>query len=80
MGPVLNAGRALILEESVRAWGWGAEVAAAIYEEAGSRLVGGSIGRMGARSFPLPVSRPLEDLVLPQIDDIIRAARSILGD
>lgn len=79
IAPVLKVGRALILEEGVRTWGWGAEVAAALYEEAGTCLAGGSIRRIGARSFPLPVSRPLEDLVLPQVDDIIRAARSITG-
>jgi pyruvate/2-oxoglutarate/acetoin dehydrogenase E1 component len=72
--PVIQAGRALIIEEGVRTWGWGSEIASLLYENVGSSLVGGSVSRIGARSFPVPVSRPLENSVLPQLKDIVDAA------
>ena len=77
--PVLKAGRAVIVEEGVGAWGWGSELAAALHERGGSRLSGGSIRRLGAKAFPIPVSRPLEDFVLPQVHDIVSASLRLLG-
>ena len=79
LGPVLAAGRALVVEEGVKAWGWGAEVAAALYEAAGPALAGGAVGRLGARGFPIPGSRPLEEAVLPQKQDVVDAALALVG-
>ena len=79
LAPVLAAGRALVVEEGVKAWGWGAEVAAALYEAAGPALAGGAIGRVGARPFPIPGSRPLEEAVLPQTRDVVAAALALVG-
>ena len=78
MGSVLKAGRAIILEEGMRAWGWGAELAAELYEQAGGRIPGGGIRRLGARPFTIPVSRPLEEFVLPQVQDVCATALSLL--
>ena len=75
---VLAAGRAVVVEESIKAWGWGAEVAAALHERAGSRIGGGAIARVGARTMTIPVSRPLEDCVLPQVQDIVDTALELL--
>ncbi len=79
LGPVLSAGRALVVEEGARAWGWGSEVVAALYEAAGPALAGGAIGRLGARPFPIPGSRPLEEAILPQRQDIVDAALALLA-
>ena len=77
--PVLRARRVILVEEGVRSWGWGSEVAAALYERAGERLPGGAIRRIGARSTTIPVSRPLEEYVLPQVEDILEAARALMS-
>ncbi len=79
LGPVLDAGRALLLEEGPRDWGWGSEVSAMLHERAGPRLTSGRIDRLGARAFPIPVSRPLEDHVLPQKRDILDRARALMA-
>ena len=39
----------------------------------------GPIVRVAARNVPLPYSPVLESFVLPDTDDIIRAARSLWG-
>lgn len=77
--PVLQAGRALVVEEGMKAWGWGAEVVAALYERLGGKLAGGSIGRVGARPLTIPVSRPLEEFILPPTQEIVDTALRLFG-
>jgi pyruvate/2-oxoglutarate/acetoin dehydrogenase E1 component len=50
----------LIVEESPAAFGWGAEVAAAVY----AQVAGAQISRLGAQPTVIPAARPLEDAVL----------------
>jgi 2-oxoisovalerate dehydrogenase E1 component len=76
VGPVAAAGRVVIVEEGPREFGWGAGVAAELAERAGARL-GGRVRRLGARAHPIPVSRPLEEHVLPQLKDVVDAALSL---
>ena len=62
--------RIVVIEEGVMQWGWGAEVLgqiSAIRLEAPPQ-------RVGSKPTPIPAARTLEDAVLPQVDDIIRAA------
>jgi pyruvate/2-oxoglutarate/acetoin dehydrogenase E1 component len=69
--------RALIVHEACRTGGVGAELAARIGEELFDWL-DAPVGRVAARDLPMPFSPPLEKFVLPQVADIVAAARKIV--
>jgi 2-oxoisovalerate dehydrogenase E1 component beta subunit len=69
---VARTSRALVLYESHRAFGIGAEVSAVIAEE-GVDLLDAPIIRLAPPNVPVPFSPPLEDAFLPQVDDIEEA-------
>jgi len=75
---VAKTGRVVIAHEAHQRAGPGAEIAAILAEEAVEYL-DGPIVRVAARNVPLPYSPVLESFVLPDTDDIIRAARSFFG-
>ncbi len=81
MGPVLESfkktNRAVIVEEGWRSFGVGAEVASRIYEEAFD-YVDAPIQRVAQKEVPLPYNRTLEQLALPQVDDVIKAVKEVL--
>jgi pyruvate dehydrogenase E1 component beta subunit len=81
MGPVLESfkktNRAVIAEEGWRSFGVGAEVASRIYEEAFD-YVDAPIQRVAQKEVPLPYNRTLEQLALPQVEDIIKSVREVL--
>lgn len=64
--------RLLTVEEGTLTLGWGAEVAARAVET----VSGLQVRRVAARDLPIANSRPLEDAILPQVADIVAAARS----
>ncbi|MBN1808106.1 MAG: dehydrogenase [Planctomycetes bacterium] len=72
-----RTGRLVIAEEGVRFGGVGAELAAAVGEEAFGYLEA-PILRVGARRVPIPAARRLEDAVLPSAGDIAAACMSAL--
>jgi pyruvate dehydrogenase E1 component beta subunit len=55
----------------------GSEVAARIYEEAFD-YVDAPIQRVAQKEVPLPYNRNLEQLALPQVEDVIRAVKEVL--
>jgi pyruvate dehydrogenase E1 component beta subunit len=69
--------RAVIVEEGWRSYGVGAEVAARIYEEAFD-YADAPIRRVAQKEVPLPYNRTLEQLALPQVDDVIKAVKEVL--
>jgi pyruvate/2-oxoglutarate/acetoin dehydrogenase E1 component len=73
---VRNSTRTVIAEEGVRYSGWGAELASRIQESTFDILTK-PIARIGAWETPIPSSRPLEDQVLAQVEDIEEAIREI---
>jgi pyruvate dehydrogenase E1 component beta subunit len=81
MEPVLESfkktNRAVIVEEGWRSYGVGAEVASRIYEEAFD-YVDAPIQRVAQKEVPLPYNRTLEQLALPQVEDVIRAVKEVL--
>jgi len=81
MEPVLDSfrktNRAVIVEEGWRSYGVGAEIAARIYEEAFD-YVDAPIRRVAQKEVPLPYNRNLEQMALPQENDIIQAVREVL--
>lgn len=78
--PILDStrrtGRLLTVEEGTQTLGWGAELAARIIEEGKVQLK--ALRRVAARDLPIPASGPLEEAVLPGVDDIIQAAQSMV--
>jgi 2-oxoisovalerate dehydrogenase E1 component beta subunit len=70
---VVKTSHALVLYESHRFLGVGAEVAAIISEEAFESL-DAPVMRLAPPNVPVPFSPSLEDAFLPDIDDIVAAA------
>ncbi len=75
MEAVGKSKRAIIVEESVKEGGWGAELSSQIYENLFD-LLKCSVVRVGAENLPIPSSAKLEQEVLPQTGDI---EKGILG-
>ncbi|MCS6907047.1 MAG: alpha-ketoacid dehydrogenase subunit beta [Anaerolineales bacterium] len=69
--------RAVIVEEGWRSYGVGAEVAARLYEEAFD-YVDAPIRRIAQKETPLPYNRTLEQMALPQVEEIVRAVKEVL--
>ncbi len=69
LGSVKDSGKVIIVEEGVKTSGWGAELSSLISEHAFSFLKT-PVKRIGAKEFPIPSSKILEEKVLPQLDDI----------
>ncbi len=81
MEPVLasfrKTNRAVIVEEGWRSFGVGSEIASRIYEEAFD-YVDAPIQRVAQKEVPLPYNRTLEQLALPQVEDVIQAVKEVL--
>ncbi|MCJ7512059.1 MAG: alpha-ketoacid dehydrogenase subunit beta [Anaerolineales bacterium] len=81
MGPIVKSfqktNRAVIAEEGWLSYGIGAEVAARLYEQAFD-YVDAPIRRVGQKEVALPYNRHLEQMALPQEDDVIAAVKAVL--
>jgi pyruvate dehydrogenase E1 component beta subunit len=81
MEPVLESfkktNRAVIVEEGWRSYGVGSEVASRIYEQAFD-YVDAPIKRVAQKEVPLPYNRALEQMALPQVEDVILAVKEVL--
>ncbi len=73
-----KTGRVVIAHEAHKRAGPGAEIAALLAEEAVEYL-DGPIMRVAAKNVPIPYSPVLEEEVLPGVDDILAAARFLMG-
>lgn len=69
--------RAVIVEEGWRSYGVGAEISSRIYENAFD-YVDAPIKRVAQKEVPLAYNRNLEQLALPQIEDIVEAVKEVL--
>src|SRR5215213_6860313 len=68
--------KVLILHEASRTGGIGGEIAATICEEAFEWL-DAPVVRLAATDTPVPYSPPLEEYHLPQVKDVLEAARKL---
>jgi 2-oxoisovalerate dehydrogenase E1 component beta subunit len=78
LASVRKTGKVLIAHEATRTCGAGAEVAALIGEAAFEHL-DAPIRRLTTPDVPIPFSPPLEQAVLPQLDDVKEACRELLA-
>jgi 2-oxoisovalerate dehydrogenase E1 component beta subunit len=74
MASVRKTNRALIVHEDTRTGGVAGEITARINDQAFEWL-DAPVKRVCAHDVPLPFAPTLEDFVLPQVDDIVAAAR-----
>jgi 2-oxoisovalerate dehydrogenase E1 component len=75
---VARTGALVTAEEGTLTGGFGAEIAARIQEAAWSDLRA-PVQRVAARDGIIPSARPLEDAMLPSVDDVVEAVMSLEG-
>jgi 2-oxoisovalerate dehydrogenase E1 component beta subunit len=73
-----KTGKVLVAHEATQSCGVGAEVAALVAAEAFQDL-DAPVRRLTAPDVPIPFSPPLEQAVLPQLDDMKEACRELLA-
>lgn len=78
METVKKTNRVMIVHEDTRTGGVAGEITSRINEQAFAWL-DAPVMRVTAADVPLPYSPPLEDYVLPQTADIVRAARTLVA-
>ncbi len=78
VGSVRHTHRAVVIDEGWRSGGLSAEISARITEQAFFDL-DAAVERVCCAEVPLPYARHLEDAALPQVDDIVAAARRAAG-
>jgi 2-oxoisovalerate dehydrogenase E1 component beta subunit len=76
LASVKKTNKVLILHEAARTGGIGGEIAATIAEEAFEWL-DAPVVRVASIDTPVPYSPPLEEYHLPQIKDVLKAARKL---
>jgi pyruvate dehydrogenase E1 component beta subunit len=76
---VKKTGRLIVTHEAVRRGGYGAEIVARIVELAFDYLDAPPL-RVCAKDVPVPYSAVLEEAALPQVADLVAAARALVHD
>src|SRR5258708_10098003 len=76
LGSVKKTSRAIVLHEASLTGGIGGEIAAIISQEAFEWL-DAPVVRVASLDTPVPYSPPLEDYYLPQVKDVLDAARKL---
>ena len=72
-----KTGRVLIAHEAPVTGGFGGELAAVIAESEAFDYLDAPIRRLGGQDIPIPYNRNLERAAVPQVDDIVAAARAL---
>jgi acetoin:2,6-dichlorophenolindophenol oxidoreductase subunit beta len=74
---VTKTGRVLITHEAPVTGGFGGELAAVIAASEAFDFLDVPIRRLGGRDIPIPYNRTLERAAVPQVEDIVTAARAL---
>lgn len=77
VGSVVKTGRALIVHEAPVTGGFGGELTSAIIESEAFDYLDAPVRRLGGRNIPIPYNRTLERAAVPQVEDIVEAARTL---
>ena len=72
-----KTGRLLVVHESPTCCGVGAEIVRQVTER-GFELLQRAPKVLGGRDLPIPFAKPLENAVVPQVDDIVQAVRGLM--
>lgn len=80
-GPLIQSaiktGRVLIVHEACKTGGFGGELAAVIAESEAFDYLDAPIVRLAGRDMPIPYNRTLEYHTVPQVENIVEAARRL---
>lgn len=74
---VIKTGRVLIVHEAPLTGGFGGELAALIAEGEAFDFLDAPVRRLAGRNIPIPYNRALERASVPQVENIVEAARSL---
>ena len=74
---VKKTSRLLCVYEAVKTLGIGAEISAAVAESDAFDYLDAPIVRLGGAEVPIPYNPELEKATVPQVPDIIAAARDL---
>lgn len=77
---VVKTGRVLIVHEACKTGGFGGEVAAVLAESAAFDYLDAPIRRLAGLDIPVPYNRDLERRMVPQVEDIVDAARRLVRE
>jgi acetoin:2,6-dichlorophenolindophenol oxidoreductase subunit beta len=78
LASVEKTGRVVTAHESWKTGGAGAEISAEIVEQ-GFQYLKAPIIRVGAPNAPIPIPKPLRDVFLPDVEDIVQAVRKVVA-
>ena len=78
LASVRKTHRLLVVHEAIKRAGYGAEIAAMIAEEAFDEL-DAPPKRLAGLDTPIPYAQHLEKSVVPQVEDIVAAAKELVG-
>jgi pyruvate/2-oxoglutarate/acetoin dehydrogenase E1 component len=74
---VRKTGRAVVVEECWRTCGLGADIASRIFENCFDKLLA-PVKRVSGLDVPMPYSRKIEKLCIPQKENIVQAVKEVL--
>ena len=77
IGSVQKTGRAVVVEECWQSAGLGGDIAARIYESCFDRLLA-PVKRVSGLDVPMPYSRKIEKLCIPQTEGIVKGVHELL--
>ncbi|MDZ5782780.1 alpha-ketoacid dehydrogenase subunit beta [Marinococcus luteus] len=72
---VKKTGKVIVVHEAVKRGGYGGEIASMIAESEAFDYLDAPVRRLGALPIPVPYNPALEKAMVPQVDDIMQAAR-----
>lgn len=75
---VKKTGKCIVVHEAVKRGGYGGEIASMIAESEASDYLDAPIKRLGGLAVPIPYNPTLEKAVIPQVPDIIEAAKELV--
>ena len=78
LNSVRKTGRAVVVEECWQSAGLGSHIAALIYEGCFDRLYA-PVRRVSGLDVPMPYSRKIEKLCIPQVADIVAAVKEVMS-
>ena len=79
IGSVLKTGRAVVVEECWKSAGLGGDIASRIYERCFDTLLA-PVKRISGLDVPMPYSRKIEKLCIPQVEGIVQGVRDLLNE
>ncbi|WP_342492379.1 alpha-ketoacid dehydrogenase subunit beta [Bacillus sp. FSL M7-0003] len=75
---VKKTGKCIVVHEAVKRGGYGGEIASMIAESEAFDFLDAPIKRLGGLAVPIPYNPTLEKAVIPQVPDIIEAAKELV--